>query len=95
MALLFETEPCELMPDQQKIKDHKHNVRLHIDFFPVVGSPFVHCAADLWKYYNWAKDNKIFMEHNILRLGQDGKRTLVMFVFENAEDATAFKLTWK
>jgi len=91
----WDTMPQWKMPDNCVIQDHTHHVCLRIDFEPESNGVYTSYIGDLTDHYLWAKENKIFMEHNMLRQGKEGKRSLVMFVFENAIDAVGFKLSWK
>lgn len=94
MMYHFETIPPWKMPDDEIIQNHEHHVFLRIDF-NIDHDVYHTMVGDLSKYYDWAKENGVFMEHNILRQGKDGKRSTVMFVFKNAIDAMGFKLSWK
>ena len=93
MAMLFDTIPSFKMPDDETL-EHIHYVIITTEFeitkppkYPVP----LH-VADLTEYYSWSEHNGIFMEHNVLVIGAPiGK---IMFVFENEEDALAFKLRW-
>lgn len=93
--MLYDTDPLQKMPDEEKIQTYDYNVKLRIDFDPARETGYYFFTGNLTGYYSWCLENSIFMEHSVLIQGQDGKRTLVMFVFENATDAMAFKLAWK
>ena len=93
MALLFDTIPSLKMPDEETLP-HTHHVVVTVEFQITTPNRFpvpLH-MADLTEYYSWAQHNGMFMEHNVLVIGAPiGK---IMFVFENEENAAAFKLRW-
>ena len=49
---------------------------------------------DLTEYYDWANDNGIEMEHNMMILGENKCQSKVMFTFWEDTDVMAFKLRW-
>lgn len=96
---IFNTIPPWKMPDEEIIQEHTHYVKMRIEYKSVQqrypnGLIRTEYVADLSEYYNWAKENKIFMEHNPLIYSKIGSKSLLMFVFKDAIDAMAFKLRW-
>ena len=89
------TIPQWKMPDEEKIP-HTHSVRIRqwAEFTELKKGFYFEYIVDLTKYYEWAEENYIELEHNLLILGEDRRPTSIMFTFWNAIDAMAFKLTW-
>lgn len=91
---LCDTIPEWKMPDEEKIQDHQYHVKLRMNFDKVDNNVYPYYVGNLEKYYHWTTENGIFMEHNILIHGKDGKDMLVMFVFEDEVSAMGFRLRW-
>ena len=88
------TEPQEKMPADCELSHDFHvNLRIDCSFIPNQGFGRVY-LGDLTKYYYWTNECGMKLEHNILRYGENGQKTLIMFVFENETDAMGFKLRW-
>ena len=96
VMMLYNTIPSQKMPDDEVIQDHIYRAVLRLYCKTVTDMHgYQECVLDLREYYEWTKDNDIFMEHNLLRQGRHDLENVIMFVFENEEDAMAFKLRWK
>lgn len=86
-----DTIPEWKMPDEERIPHHN---RVIIRMWAKLSMNDICWLLDLTEYYDWAEDNGIDMEHNMLRIGEDKCKSAVMFTFWNDTDAMAFKLRW-
>jgi len=84
-----DTIPPRKMPDEEKIP-HTHKVIIRI-WAELIDNMWI---IDLRKFYDWAKENKIDIEHNVLLIGEDETSSRIMFTFWTEIDVMAFKLTW-
>ena len=91
--IITDTIPSWKMPDEEKIP-HTHHVRIRQWAKLVHRNLYSEYIIDLTKYYEWAEENNMEIEHNILRLGEDQRKSSIMFTFWDDADAMAFKLRW-
>lgn len=85
----MDTIPMWKMPDDERIPHTHHFImRFWAESLP-------NCwQINLMEQYDWAIENGIEVEHSPIQIGENKKRTSIMFRFWTEIDAMAFKLRW-